>query len=90
VHPGAVATRLGRGSGPVLDLLQRALGLFMKSPERGAETSLHVATAPDLEGVSGRYFADRREKQPQPHAADPALARRLWDVSEELTGLRYP
>ena len=90
VHPGAVATRLGRGSGPAFDLLQRAIALFMKSPERGAETSLHVATAPELEGVSGRYFADRREKQPQPHAADPALARRLWDVSEELTGLRYP
>jgi hypothetical protein len=49
-----------------------------------------VATAPELEGVSGRYFADCREKQPQPHASDPVLAQRLWEVSEGLTGLRYP
>jgi NAD(P)-dependent dehydrogenase (short-subunit alcohol dehydrogenase family) len=90
LHPGAVATRLGRGSGPLFDLLQRAIALFMKSPERGAETSLHLVTAPELERVSGRYFADKREKQPQPHASDAALAQRLWEVSEGLTGLRYP
>jgi hypothetical protein len=85
-----VATRLGRGSGTLFDLLQRAIGLFMKSPEQGAETSLHLATAPELEGVSGRYFADKREKQPQPHASDDALAERLWEISEGLTGIRYP
>jgi NAD(P)-dependent dehydrogenase (short-subunit alcohol dehydrogenase family) len=88
-HPGAVATRLGRGSGAGLDLLQRFLGLFMRSPERGAETSIHLARAPELEGVSGRYYADCREKQPLPHASDPALAKRLWEVSEQLTGFRY-
>ena len=90
VHPGAVATRLGRGSGPLVDLLQRALSVFMKSPEQGAETSLHLATAPELEGVTGRYFANKRERQPQPHATDPDLARRLWEVSEGMTGVRYP
>ena len=90
LHPGAVATRLGRGSGLLVDGLQRLVGLFMKSPERGAETSLFLATAPELEGVNGRYFADKREKQPRPHASDDALASRLWDVSEDLTGFRYP
>jgi hypothetical protein len=40
--------------------------------------------------VSGRYFANRKEKQPQPHASDDALAGRLWGISEELTGFRYP
>jgi NAD(P)-dependent dehydrogenase (short-subunit alcohol dehydrogenase family) len=90
VHPGAVATRLGRGSGPLYDLLQRAIGVFMRSPEQGAACSLHLATAPELAGVSGRYFADQREKQPRPHASDPALAARLWEISERLTGLRYP
>jgi NAD(P)-dependent dehydrogenase (short-subunit alcohol dehydrogenase family) len=89
VHPGAVATRLGRGSGPLLDLLQRGLTLFMKSPERGAETSIHLASAPALEGVSGRYFADKREKQPMQHATDPALAARLWEISERLADFRY-
>ena len=90
LHPGAVATRLGRGSGALFDLLQRAISIFMKSPEQGAETSLFLATAPELEGISGRYFANQREKQPQPHASDPAVAARLWEISERLTGLRYP
>jgi len=90
LHPGAVATRLGRGNGPVLDLVQRAIGLFMKSPEQGAATSIHLASAAALEGVSGRYFADRKEKQPAAHATDDVTARRLWEISEGLTSFRYP
>ena len=90
LHPGAVATRLGRGNGPLLDLVQRAIGLFMRSPEQGAATSLYLASDPALEGVSGRYFADRKEKQPAPHATDDTTARRLWEISEGLTGFHYP
>jgi NAD(P)-dependent dehydrogenase (short-subunit alcohol dehydrogenase family) len=89
LHPGAVATRLGRGSGRWFDLLQSAISVFMKSPEQGAATSIHLASAPGLEGVSGRYFADKKEKQPLPHASDPVLARKLWEISETLTGFRY-
>lgn len=89
LHPGAVATRLGRGSGRWFDLLQSAISVFMKSPEQGAATSIYLASAPELDGVSGRYFADKKEKQPQPHASDPALARKLWEISETLTGFRY-
>jgi len=89
LHPGAVATRLGRGNGPLFDLLQRAVGIFMRSPERGAETSIHLASAPELERVTGRYFVDKREKQPSPHATDDATARRLWEISEKLTGFAY-
>jgi len=90
LHPGAVATRLGRGNGSVLDLVQRAIGLFMKSPERGAATSIHLASAAALEGVSGRYFADQKEKQPAAHATDDVTAKRLWEISEGLTSFRYP
>ena len=90
LHPGAVATRLGRGNGPVLDLVQRAIGLFMNSPEQGAATSIHLASSAALEGVSGRYFADQKEKQPAAHATDDVTARRLWEISEGLTSFRYP
>jgi NAD(P)-dependent dehydrogenase (short-subunit alcohol dehydrogenase family) len=90
LHPGAVATRLGRGSGPWTDLLQRAIGVFMKSPEQGADTSIYLASDPAVAGLNGRYFANRKEKEPRPFASDDALARRLWAVSEELTGCRYP
>jgi NAD(P)-dependent dehydrogenase (short-subunit alcohol dehydrogenase family) len=89
LHPGAVATRLGRGQGAFSELASRLLGLFMKSPEQGAETSIHLASAPALEGVTGRYFADQKEKEPMPHARDEAAAKRLWQISEELTGFRY-
>ena len=89
LHPGAIATRLGRGQGALSDLLSRALGLFMKTPEQGARTSIFLASAPELEGVSGRYFANQREKEPLPHARDDAAAARLWEISEQLTGFRY-
>lgn len=89
LHPGAIATRLGRGSGRWFDLLQSAISVFMKTPEQGAATSIHLASAPELEGVNGRYFADKKEKQPRPHASDPALAQKLWAISETLTGFRY-
>ncbi len=90
LHPGAVATRLGRGSGGVLiDALQRVIGVFMKSPEQGAETSIFLASAPELDGVNGRYFANKKEKQPRPHASDPVLAKRLWELSEGMTAFRY-
>ncbi|MDO9409308.1 SDR family NAD(P)-dependent oxidoreductase [Patulibacter sp.] len=72
-----------------------ATGLFaMKTPEQGAATSVYVATAPELQGVGGRYFEDCHEAETVdelqgihgvlPHALDPEDARRLWDVSEEL------
>ncbi len=86
VHPGAVATRLGHQNLPAP--LRRAAALllrpFMRSPARGAETSLYVATAPELAGVSGRYFADARQRAPAAAARDPELARRLWELCAEL------
>ena len=89
LHPGVIRSNMGRGNGFGWDLLQRFAGLFMKSPERGAATSIYLAESPAVEGVSGRYFADCREKQPAAHAVDPQTAERLWEVSEELVGFRY-
>lgn len=90
LHPGAIASRLGRGSGRGMDLIQRAVGLFLKSPETGARTSIHLAASPAVEGVSGRYFVACREKRSAAHTYDEATARRLWETSEALCGLRYP
>jgi hypothetical protein len=57
---------------------------FLASPEKGARTSIHVAASPDLAGVTGRYFKDRRPVAPAPFARDEALQRRLWELSERL------
>ena len=90
LHPGAIRTNLGRGQGFGWDLLQRlVVGLFPKSARQGAATPIHLAASPDVEGVSGRYFVDCRERQPAAHAADPRAAARLWEASEALVGFRY-
>jgi len=84
VHPGAVAPGLGTNNGAWARVLVRVLGLFFRSPDDGAATSMYVATSPELEGVSGKYFANCREKRPSRAAGDGEAARRLWQVSEHL------
>lgn len=86
LHPGAVGTRLATNNG-LLGRLGMALARpFLRSPERGAETSIFLATAPEVADRSGRYFADRREKWPSRAAQDDEAAARLWEISERRTG----
>ena len=59
----------------------------MKSPAQGAATSIHLASAPDLEHVTGRYFADSKEKRSARRSYDQAAAARLWQVSADLVHL---
>jgi hypothetical protein len=56
--------------------------------EEGAETSVFLATSPDVEGVTGRYFARQREVSPAPQALDVNARKQLWEISEKLSGLR--
>jgi len=84
LHPGVVATGIWRRlPGPLRWILER----FMISPEEGARTTIFCATAPELAGVSGRYYDRGREATPSPVALDDALAGRLWEESEKLVGL---
>jgi NAD(P)-dependent dehydrogenase (short-subunit alcohol dehydrogenase family) len=84
--PGVVATRMlgdymgaPRGSG--VD------STFGASPEKGAETSIYLAASPDVEGVTGKYFVGKKPAASSRQSHDEAAARRLWEVSERLTGL---
>jgi NAD(P)-dependent dehydrogenase (short-subunit alcohol dehydrogenase family) len=90
LHPGWVATGFGKDNGWKGRLLQAAAGLFALSPEAGARTVVYLASSPEVAGVSGRYFV--REKAVASSAAsyDESAARRLWEVSEQLTGLAAP
>lgn len=83
VHPGVAYTKLVHRISP----LSRLVKGFLKTPEEAAEGPVHLATSPEVEGVSGRYFRGTRESRPSRRARDPETARRLWSVSEELTGL---
>ncbi|XP_072858058.1 retinol dehydrogenase 14 [Pogona vitticeps] len=90
LHPGVVRTNLGRYIH--IPLLARPLfnfvsWAFFKSPLEGAQTSIYLASSPEVEGVSGKYFGDCKEEQLLPKATDDLVARKLWDISEVMVGL---
>ena len=58
---------------------------FVRSPDKGAETSIYVATSPSLDGVTGEYFADCKPKRIKPWGKDDAAAEKLWSFSEAYT-----
>lgn len=89
LDPGTVATNLGAETGWVRVRLRNLLKRSLLTPEQGARTTVHLASAPDLEGVSGRYFAQCRAVEPSAAARDQAAAARLWKISEDLTGERW-
>jgi NAD(P)-dependent dehydrogenase (short-subunit alcohol dehydrogenase family) len=84
LHPGGVNTGLGDQNGRVLAVLAKLVKVFMRSPERGAATSIHLATAPELERVSGCYFADCREHKSSAISHDRSVQEKLWEISEGL------
>ena len=88
VDPGTVATAIaapGRDSVSLVRvILQSLLRPFVRTPDDGAATVVHLAISPDVEGVSGRYFKDRKEIAPAPAALDEETAARLWEISEQL------
>jgi NAD(P)-dependent dehydrogenase (short-subunit alcohol dehydrogenase family) len=87
LHPGSVATGLGWNNGWWAVLIAKALQLFFRTPEQGADTVVYLATSPAVVAASGKYFYDRGELQPSPAARDDEAARRLWRISAELTGV---
>lgn len=87
LHPGFVATNIGGNNGPLVRLFMPLIRLWAISPQEGAETSIYLASSPEVAGVSGKYFY---QKSPVPSSAfsrNEDAARRLWDASVELTGL---
>ncbi|KAK5873406.1 hypothetical protein PBY51_018449 [Eleginops maclovinus] len=92
LHPGVIRTELGRhveGWFPLLgSLLSLPSLLLMKTPRQGAQTTLYCALTPGLEERTGCYFSDCSEKQAAPEGRDDAMARRLWEESARLVGLK--
>jgi len=84
LHPGAVGTNLFRG---LPRFLQALIKLMTIGPKRGARTSIYLACSPEVEGITGKYFAGRRQERSSEASYDIEAARRLWEVSEQLTGV---
>jgi retinol dehydrogenase 14 len=88
LHPGVVNTLFGtEDPAGVQRLLVPFMRPFMKTPAQGAATSIHLASAPDLEQVTGRYFVNSKPKKSSKHSYDQATAARLWQVSADLVDL---
>ncbi len=86
VHPGAVRTRWGDEAG-ALGIGIRIARPFMLSPERGAETPIYLASSPDVEGVTGKFFSKKKERQSSSESYDQTEWKKLWEVSMTLAGL---
>ena len=87
VHPGVTRTAFGAADPAWYTALSGVARPFMRSPERGADTVIWAASSPELDGVTGGYFHDRRPKRSSRASLDRETATRLWQVSEELVGI---
>ncbi|AMV38914.1 SDR family oxidoreductase [Planctomyces sp. SH-PL62] len=87
LHPGYVNTQIFRDATWKGRVMRALAGLFAITPEKGAETTIHLASSPEVEGVSGEYFIASRAVGSSLASQDEAAARRLWDVSAEMTGV---
>lgn len=87
LHPGFVGTNMGANNGWLVKLFLPLTSLWALSPDEGAETSVFLASSPEVEGVSGKYFYQKKAVPSSPSSLDKEKARQLWEVSTEMTGL---
>ncbi len=85
-HPGWVSTGFGlNNQGFVANMIGLAAPILARSPEKGAETMVWLATSPEAATINGQYVKDRRAGRPSAKAQDAGLAAGLWALSEQLT-----
>lgn len=88
LHPGFVATHIGQSrTGPVVRAIIKLIFSRGISPEEGAKTSIYLASSPDVEGVTGKYFAKSIPIRSAPITYDESLQRQLWEQSAKLVNL---
>ncbi len=87
LHPGVVRTGFGHDSGGAMSLGIWVISPFFMSAEKAARAAVYLATSPEVEGVTGKYFRKTREARSSEESYDVEAAQRLWQVSEKLTEL---
>jgi NAD(P)-dependent dehydrogenase (short-subunit alcohol dehydrogenase family) len=85
-HPGFVGSNLAVNNGALARVVMTALRPFARSNEKGAETGIHLCTSPDVEGMSGQYFYNKKPAWPKSYAQSDEDAARLWQESAKMTG----
>jgi len=84
LHPGVVATNLGRDQSKFSQWFARK---FFKSPEEGAETSIYLASSPEVEEITGKYFANKDPRESSEKSYNREDSKRLWEICAEITGV---
>lgn len=87
LHPGFVSSNIGVNGNRAFGWLKKAINVFSLSPEDGAQTSVYLASSPEVEGVTGQYFVKSQAVPSSDASYAEAAQKRLWDVSAELVGL---
>ena len=87
MHPGFVATNMAANNGWLVRLFLPLVHRNSLTPEQGANTVVYLASSQNVEGVTGKYFVRERERASDPVSHDEFAAKRLWEISEEMTGL---
>jgi NAD(P)-dependent dehydrogenase (short-subunit alcohol dehydrogenase family) len=87
IHPGLVATGMGKTSGRLLRAVFSVVDRFAIPPAQGAEGLVHLALDPELQTVSGEYFDGLTIARSSPISYDQKIARRLWEKSRDITGI---
>merc|ERR1712025_599134 len=91
LHPGVIKTELGRhmeGMGPVMKMMWRCCGAFIKTPENGANTTIYCSVEESIADHNGRYYSDCAEKSPASQAENMDDAKKLWELSEGLVKMQ--
>ena len=88
LHPGVVRTGFAaEDPSAIWKAFLPLIRLFLKTPEKGATTSIYLASSPEVDGIAGTYFANRKPQTSSRSSYDTAVAARLWQVSANLTSL---
>jgi retinol dehydrogenase-12 len=90
LHPGFVASRFATNNGLLVKTGMRLMHFVALSPEEGAQTSIYLASSPEVKGITGKYFVKRQPKRSDPTSYDEEAARRLWEISAQMVGLKQP
>jgi len=91
MHPGEVRTNIGMNNGTLYRWYQRYLLWWaLKDPGISGEAIYYLAAAPEMAGVSGKFFNQTIEEKPAAHALDSELGKRVWEISEQMISLSSP
>lgn len=89
LHPGYVKTKMIRNFRPFVKYFYHLVGLFMINPKKGAKTSIYLASSPEIDGASGKYFKKKKKAESVKISYDKDTAKKLWDLSVKLTKLDF-